>query len=130
LYPVSSLLLIVAGAEPAPAPGRYVAVLDAMRGDVFAAVYLVTDDGITSETPPTIVAREALDEFARAHAAKPVGPAEALVVFPHARGAAKLGTLVPWPAAADLATWEPNYGRLAEAQVKWEAAHGRALTPR
>jgi tRNA threonylcarbamoyladenosine biosynthesis protein TsaB len=28
----------------------------------------------------------------------------------------------------DLATWEPNYGRLAEAQVKWEAAHGRALT--
>jgi tRNA threonylcarbamoyladenosine biosynthesis protein TsaB len=28
---------------------------------------------------------------------------------------------------ADLATWEPAYGRLAEAQVKWEAAHGRAL---
>jgi tRNA threonylcarbamoyladenosine biosynthesis protein TsaB len=36
--------------------------------------------------------------------------------------------LVPWPDTADLATWEPNYGRLAEAQVKWEAAHGRALT--
>ncbi len=27
----------------------------------------------------------------------------------------------------DLASWEPEYGRLAEAQVKWEAAHGRAL---
>jgi tRNA threonylcarbamoyladenosine biosynthesis protein TsaB len=27
----------------------------------------------------------------------------------------------------DLNTWEPAYGRLAEAQVKWEAAHGRPL---
>jgi tRNA threonylcarbamoyladenosine biosynthesis protein TsaB len=23
--------------------------------------------------------------------------------------------------------WEPEYGRLAEAQVRWEAAHGRPL---
>jgi hypothetical protein len=34
------LLLIVAGAQPALAPGRYVAVLDAMRGDVFVSVFL------------------------------------------------------------------------------------------
>ena len=27
----------------------------------------------------------------------------------------------------DLDRWEPDYGRLAEAQVKWEAAHGRPL---
>ena len=27
-----------------------------------------------------------------------------------------------------LDKWEPAYGRLAEAQVKWEAAHGRALS--
>jgi hypothetical protein len=27
----------------------------------------------------------------------------------------------------ELSSWEPDYGRLAEAQVKWEAAHGRAL---
>jgi tRNA threonylcarbamoyladenosine biosynthesis protein TsaB len=27
----------------------------------------------------------------------------------------------------DLERWEPSYGRLAEAQVKWEAAHGRPL---
>jgi tRNA threonylcarbamoyladenosine biosynthesis protein TsaB len=27
----------------------------------------------------------------------------------------------------DLASWEPEYGRLAEAQVRWEAAHGRPL---
>jgi len=26
-----------------------------------------------------------------------------------------------------IETWEPDYGRLAEAQVRWEAAHGRPL---
>jgi tRNA threonylcarbamoyladenosine biosynthesis protein TsaB len=128
LYPVSSLLLIVAGAEPAVAPGRYVAVLNAMRGDVFACVFSVTDRAVAMESSTTLLARAALAEFAREHAARPVGPAEQLVVVPHARGVARLGSLAPWPSVADLATWEPNYGRLAEAQVKWEAAHGRALT--
>ena len=128
LHPVSSLWLIVAGVQPAVPPGRYVAVLDAMRGDVFACVFSVTDRAITAETATTLLARAALAEFSREHAARAVGPAEQLVVVPHARGVAKLGDLAPWPAAADLATWEPNYGRLAEAQVKWEAAHGRALT--
>jgi len=127
LVPVSSLLLVVAGANPALAPGRYAAVLDAMRGDVFASVFSVTDDAIVTEAPATIVARSALAAFAREHAARLIGPVEDLVAWPHARGAALLGTLLPWPDAADLATWEPNYGRLAEAQVKWEAAHGRAL---
>jgi tRNA threonylcarbamoyladenosine biosynthesis protein TsaB len=128
LHPVSSLLLIVAGSEPALSPGRYVAVLDAMRGDVFASVYSVTDAAITAESRTTILSRGALTEFAREHAARPIGPAETSIAIPHARGVAKLGAGVPWPAAADLAGWEPNYGRLAEAQVKWEAAHGRALT--
>lgn len=27
----------------------------------------------------------------------------------------------------DVAAWEPEYGRLAEAQVKWETQHGREL---
>ncbi|NUO63372.1 MAG: hypothetical protein HOQ34_07360, partial [Gemmatimonadaceae bacterium] len=31
-------------------------------------------------------------------------------------------------AETTLSSWEPSYGRLAEAQVRWEAAHGRALT--
>lgn len=128
LYPVSSLLLIVTGLASPLAPGRYAAVLDAMRGDVFTCVFSVTDVGVVAESPTTIVPRATLAEFARVHAARPVGPAESLAVTPHARGVATLGTLAPWPDAADLATWEPNYGRLAEAQVKWEAAHGRALT--
>jgi tRNA threonylcarbamoyladenosine biosynthesis protein TsaB len=128
LYPISSLTMIVAGARPALTPGRYAAILDAMRGDVFAAVYAVTGEMITAESTTSIVPRAALDAYAAAHAARLVGPNEAHAVTPHARGGAALGTLMPWPDAADLATWEPNYGRLAEAQVRWEAAHGRSLT--
>ena len=128
LYPVSSLTMIVAGARPPLTPGRYAAVLDAMRGDVFAAVYAVTGEMITAESTTSIVPRAALDAYAAAHAARLVGPNESHAVTPHARGGAALGTLMPWPDAADLATWEPNYGRLAEAQVRWEAAHGRSLT--
>jgi tRNA threonylcarbamoyladenosine biosynthesis protein TsaB len=130
LYPVSSWLLIAAGASPALSPGRYAAVLDAMRGDVFASVLAVTDDRITTEVPPTIVPRAQIESFAHAYLARLVGPAEPISATPHARGVASLGGRVGWPEPADLATWEPDYGRLAEAQVKWEAAHGRALTPR
>ena len=75
------------------------------------------------------MARSALADFAREHAGRLIGPAEELSVAPHARGAVVLGHLVAWPEAAPVAGWEPTYGRLAEAQVKWEAAHGRALTP-
>lgn len=130
LYPVSSLLLIAAGAEPRLAPGRYAAVLDAMRGDVFASTFSVTDAAITVESSMTILARSDAAAYAREQSARLIGPGESLVVSPHARGAAWLGSGVAWPMPADLATWEPDYGRLAEAQVKWEAAHGRALIPR
>ena len=48
-------------------------------------------------------------------------------VDPSAAAAARLTELIDATPAADLAAWEPAYGRLAEAQVKWEAAHGRSL---
>lgn len=130
LYPVSSLFLVVAGSRPALSPGRYAAVSDAMRGDVFAALFSVTESAIAEEVATMIVPRAELSVFARVHAAHVVGPNEASAVAPHARGAVVLGQLAPWPAPADLGAWEPQYGRLAEAQVRWEAAHGRALTPR
>ena len=130
LYPVSSLMLLIAGTRPVLAPGRYVAALDAMRGDVFTAAFTVTDEAIVPESPTSIVAKTEREAFARAHSARLIGPDEPLAVAPHARGAGLLGGRVGWPVPADLRTWEPDYGRLAEAQVRWEAAHGRALIPR
>ena len=42
-------------------------------------------------------------------------------------GTGALESMLARTPPVDLATWEPDYGRLAEAQVKWEAAHGRPL---
>ena len=46
---------------------------------------------------------------------------------PQSHGADRITTMINTAAAAELAAWEPSYGRLAEAQVKWEAEHGRPL---
>jgi tRNA threonylcarbamoyladenosine biosynthesis protein TsaB len=48
-------------------------------------------------------------------------------VLPHARGVATVLDSIVAEKEADVNTWEPIYGRLAEAQVKWEALHGRPL---
>ena len=56
-----------------------------------------------------------------------MGPAEAGAWLPHARGCVTLGTAWPLPPAVELGAWEPAYGRVAEAQARWEAAHGRPL---
>lgn len=53
--------------------------------------------------------------------------AEAIDASPHARAAPQVLALAEALGPVDLATWEPLYGRLAEAQVKWETAHGRSL---
>jgi tRNA threonylcarbamoyl adenosine modification protein YeaZ len=123
LHVVSSLALTVAAAE-LPA-GEYLSVLDAMRGDVFAQrVRRGADGRVKLAGEPGLVPRSELAALAEGVGARVVGPGEAIDAAPHARGFARL-----WAEAApaDLATWEPAYGRLAEAQTKWERAHGRPL---
>lgn len=128
LLAVPSLLLIVAGATETADGGRFVAVLDALRGDVFAAAYEVRRDGGFDElAPPSLMPRAEVAERASALSARLIGPHEALQASPHARGVARLASWLDDADAVDLAAWEPDYGRLAEAQVRWEAAHGRAL---
>jgi len=52
---------------------------------------------------------------------------EAIDARPHAREAPQVIALAQAIGPVDLAAWEPLYGRLAEAQVRWEATHGRPL---
>ncbi|HXG71743.1 MAG TPA: tRNA (adenosine(37)-N6)-threonylcarbamoyltransferase complex dimerization subunit type 1 TsaB [Gemmatimonadaceae bacterium] len=128
MYAVSSLLLTVTGKIPALAEGDYTSVLSAMRGEWFAADVQLRD-GVT----PTVgaarrVATEELRAWSeREGAGRIIGPGQEMEAFPHARGIAPLlgGDAL---LEVDIETWEPDYGRLAEAQVKWEAAHGRALS--
>jgi tRNA threonylcarbamoyladenosine biosynthesis protein TsaB len=125
---VSSLALIVAAAEPPLTARDYLALLDALRGECYAALVTVVADGrVTSVDPYRRMTREAALEYAMTEHLIPVGPSEALPLRPHARGLARVawhGSLVR---RVDPAAWEPDYGRLAEAQVRWEAAHQRAL---
>ncbi|HXL85664.1 MAG TPA: hypothetical protein VN927_00545, partial [Gemmatimonadaceae bacterium] len=130
LYAVSSLLLTVIGARPTLQPGEYLSVLDAMRGEYFAArLTLRSDQTMIQPEPTTLVGVEELLQLAqREPLVKVVGPGQRLDFHPHARGVAPLLESVVERGPVDLASWEPNYGRLAEAQVRWEAAHGRPLT--
>lgn len=126
IVPVSSLALIVASG-PLPA-GEYLAVLDAMRGEHYAQPWRVGSDGeISALGPVRLVASSGLAEAAAGSELIGPGGTDGRGADPHARGVARLTNLIDVTGAADLASWEPAYGRLAEAQVKWEAEHGRPL---
>jgi tRNA threonylcarbamoyladenosine biosynthesis protein TsaB len=120
------------------------AVSDALRGDVYAAAVRFEPGRIRAELEPGVWRPEALAELALAPD-KLVGeapPAAAAVLerwaglemigppkgAPHA---ARLIELVRTDGGArrveDVQGWEPVYGRPAEAQARWEIAHGRPL---
>ena len=129
LVPVSSLALLVASLDE-PRPGRYLAALDAMRGEHYVGLFEVAVDGrVAVVGDEGRLPSDALGSRAVAVEATLVGPGQAGAGdrAPHARGAIRLLDHIDALPAADLAGWEPRYGRLAEAQVKWEAAHGRPL---
>jgi len=122
-----------------------VSVLDALRGELYSAAYLVEAHGVTEVLPPAARSPEAL-RAALPHGTVPgllVG--EAMPVLSQRLGAWAARTVLgqradartllaamdrPGGAAriADPAAWEPTYGRPAEAQARWEAEHGRALS--
>lgn len=128
LHAVSSLLLVAAGGEEPLPPGGYLVVTDAMREERFAAEVRVDAAG----RPELVGEPRRLDQpsvaaWATERALVRIGPTEETERWPHARGVALVLPALLGAPAVDLAAWEPSYGRLAEAQVKWEAAHGRAL---
>jgi tRNA threonylcarbamoyladenosine biosynthesis protein TsaB len=125
LYAVSSLALIAADASLGD--GVYLAVLDALRGDVFAAAYTRADNEATELSPVRLVPRDSLAREAARLQATVIGPEERPRTNPRAANVVRLGAWLVQPPVS-LAAWEPDYGRLAEAQVKWEQAHGRPLS--
>ncbi|HUF25726.1 MAG TPA: tRNA (adenosine(37)-N6)-threonylcarbamoyltransferase complex dimerization subunit type 1 TsaB [Gemmatimonadaceae bacterium] len=130
LHAVSSLALIVA-AEPR-APGSYLAVLPALRGEVFAQLVDVGADGLVSPAAEASVLDESALADATVRPIRPIrpiriGPGQSVEAAPHARGVARLAPTAGLARPVDLVSWEPDYGRVAEAQARWEAAHGRPL---
>ena len=136
-----SLLATAWGAAPF-ADGPVVAVYDGLRGDLFGAAYRFGADRVDVLAPPL------LGSFAelRARVAERPGLVVGdLAVLDPAAVAAWTGRapVAAGPRAAalialdgvaggiadipDLAAFAPDYGRPAEAQARWERAHGRRL---
>jgi tRNA threonylcarbamoyladenosine biosynthesis protein TsaB len=130
LFAVHSMALIVAGAPPLP--GRYLAVVDALRGEAYVGLYDVDGEGkIAQLEPARIVSVNDVEDLATDFGARTIGPGRELcsiVANPRAGAVALLDDVISASGPVDLASWEPAYGRLAEAQVKWETAHGRPLS--
>jgi tRNA threonylcarbamoyladenosine biosynthesis protein TsaB len=119
LLAVSSLGLVAASAS---VTGTMVVTIDALRDEWYAAVFERTGKGIvTQRSGISIVSRNDIEAYAAG-----IGPIVSNVA-PDASACASLFDEVERQGAVDLDRWEPAYGRLAEAQLKWETAHGRPL---
>jgi tRNA threonylcarbamoyladenosine biosynthesis protein TsaB len=129
LFAISSLALLVGGCDLSP--GRYLAALDALRGEFYVALFEVdASRAIVELEPARLIAVEQLESLATSIGATVVTPSEvsgAVRATPRARGVLKLGQIVDRSGRVDVSAWEPAYGRLAEAQVRWEATHGVPL---
>jgi tRNA threonylcarbamoyl adenosine modification protein YeaZ len=93
--------------------GVVVAEFDALRGDVYRAVYRFMEFDVVTIEAPRVVPRGTgvPDEYRRATEVD--ASARALLSLVHVPGAAQ--------AIADPGSWEPSYGRLAEAEARLNA---------
>ena len=142
VWTASTLLVRAVVADGA---GVVASLGSALRGEFYAAVYRL-DRGEPIETllkatvlasgidlgahlvPDVVVSDlpvEQLEGLVWARSSRKVGPpaglptASALLGLVGRAGGAEL--------VSDLASWEPAYGRPAEAQARWEKVHGRLL---
>jgi tRNA threonylcarbamoyladenosine biosynthesis protein TsaB len=127
LFSVSSLLLSVASSVDAASGRLFLSVLPAMRGEYFALLVEAADGIVTGRGEAFIVNESELQATALRNDARLLGPGQEVNARPHARGVAAILDQILAIGPVPIDTWEPDYGRLAEAQVRWEAAHGRPL---
>jgi tRNA threonylcarbamoyl adenosine modification protein YeaZ len=139
---VAPSLMVRAAAHARPGEVT-LAVADALRGELYAAAYRFSADGVATLVPPSVWRPERLiDEAPRPERIVGDGPADALVrlgewagrpVVSGADGLPRAAMLLALQqraatrAIANPALWEPEYGRPAEAQARWELVHGRPL---
>lgn len=130
LYAAPSMALLIGGASVGA--GRYLAAIDALRGEFYIGLYDVAPDARIAEIEPArLVPADHVERVASELGAKVVSPAafaDSVVATPRARGVARLESLLQARGPVDVGGWEPSYGRLAEAQVRWESTHGKPLS--
>ncbi len=136
--------LLAAARETSDHEGVVLAVTDALRGDLYAGLWRLGRDRVETVYPPVACRPQRITTWSpRPTFVVGDGPPDALaalsawagvaVVPATPGGAAALLHLAGLPGGArvvgveEVAGWEPDYGRPAEAQAKWERVHGRPL---
>jgi tRNA threonylcarbamoyladenosine biosynthesis protein TsaB len=142
LWVAPSLMVRAAGAPSGD--GLVLSVANALRGEIYAAAFRFSPSGIETVLSPSVHRPAEL----RASGLQPdlaIGeaPPEILAGLEDWLGRPVIGGVQGAPHAARLLElvgrpggahhieepreWEPQYGRPAEAQARWESAHGRPL---
>ena len=96
---------------------------NALRGEVYAAVYRFVGNAVETILAPRVLPEGRLVEVVPADAidaAETRADARRLIALTRLAGGS-----VP---VTDVRGWEPVYGRPAEAQAQWERTHGRTLS--
>jgi tRNA threonylcarbamoyladenosine biosynthesis protein TsaB len=127
------------------ADGEVGALYDALRGEVFAAVYRFGSGRVETLLAPGLTTLATLRE-SRFEPSIVVGDGGAAyrdqvrewtgreAIAPPAGGPRAAGLIELLSMARglrvidDVTAWEPDYGRLPEAQVRWEKTHGTKLS--
>jgi tRNA threonylcarbamoyladenosine biosynthesis protein TsaB len=139
---VASSLLVRAAAHAPASGGVVLALSDALRGELYAGYWRIDSTAVVQlGLPPRALRPDALIPGAAvvvgtippplvAAVTQATGcvPITGEVALPDARTLLTLadrqdGTVL----VADPASWQPEYGRPAEAQAVWERNHGREL---
>jgi len=132
LYAVPSMALVVGGGSVGAS--RFLVAIDALRGELYVGLFDAEADGTVHEVEPArLIPAADIERLATEYEAKIVSPIQgigALSGRPRAAAVAKLEAMLEERGPVDIASWEPSYGRLAEAQVRWETAHGKPLPTR
>jgi tRNA threonylcarbamoyladenosine biosynthesis protein TsaB len=145
LVAIPALTAAMASAAAVFGPTPVAACFDALRGQVFGAVAIVRADRVEELVAPGVWAPEQLIAMSplRPRVAVGDGAVRYGAAMEHWTGAPPLDprdlrsgavSLLALMALQDVgrrlddpATAEPEYGRPAEAQARWEARHGRPL---
>ena len=139
----ASLLARAAGLAPRP-ESLVLAASDALRGEVYAGAFRFRAGAVVTQLEPRVWRPESLAELGLdpnvlvgevpAAARDVLERATGLAMIPPPEGAPRASALIALAGleggtreVTDVSEWEPFYGRPAEAQARWEIAHGRPL---
>jgi tRNA threonylcarbamoyladenosine biosynthesis protein TsaB len=142
LWTAPSLMVRAAGV--AREGEAVLAVADALRGEIYAAAYRFEPEEVVTLLAPSVYRPDALvAAVPRPSVLAGEAPTAAAEILEGWAGCRLIGPPVGAPSARQLIGlmgrrggavqvetvygWAPEYGRPAEAQARWEAAHGRPM---